>query len=168
MIIHAPWKDSSSTNSHLQMFLGVTDHRPDLGSFQLQELHLSWHSKHQTGRQGFRPAVLAQFLIYPLPPFLELVVVGEIPKKIHFSSKRKKLKTGNLCCPSESNPKALPLLPVLTQSTTILPSSLAPNMVFASSQGLEGRKTSTELTGTCGGFPVPRETTSPNFLTFCL
>lgn len=165
MIIRAPWKASSSTNSRLQVFLGVTGHRPDPSSFQLQELHLS---KRQTDREGFRPAVLTQFLSYPLPPFLESAVGGAIPRKIQFSSKRKKLKTGNLCSLSKSNPEALPLLPVLTQSTTILPSSLAPNTVFASSQGLEGRKTSTELTGTCGGFPVPRETTSPNFLTFCL
>lgn len=36
----------------------------------------------------------------------------------------------------------------LTQSTTILPSSLAPKTVLASSQGLLGRKTSTQVTGT--------------------
>lgn len=54
---------------------------------------------------------------------------------------------------------------ILTQSTTSLPSSLAPQTVLASSQGLEGRKTSTELTGTFGALPVPRETTTPNFFT---
>lgn len=43
---------------------------------------------------------------------------------------------------------------VLTQSTSILPSSLAPTKLLASSRGLEGRKTSTELTTTWGGLPV--------------
>lgn len=42
---------------------------------------------------------------------------------------------------------------VLTQSTSILPSSLAPMKDLASSRGLEGRKTSTELTATWGGLP---------------
>lgn len=42
---------------------------------------------------------------------------------------------------------------VLTQSTSILPSSFAPMMLLASSRGLEGRKTSTELTSTWGGLP---------------
>lgn len=55
--------------------------------------------------------------------------------------------------------------PLLTQSTTILPSSLAPKTVLASSQGLLGRKTSTQVTGTCGDLPVPRETTMESFFT---
>lgn len=55
--------------------------------------------------------------------------------------------------------------PILTQSTTILPSSFAPNTVLASSQGLLGRKTSTQVTGTCGDLPVPRETTRESFFT---
>lgn len=41
----------------------------------------------------------------------------------------------------------------LTQSTSILPSSFAPTKLLASSRGLEGRKTSTELTTTWGGLP---------------
>lgn len=41
----------------------------------------------------------------------------------------------------------------LTQSTNILPSSLAPTNDLASSRGLEGRKTSTEVTTSCGGLP---------------
>ncbi|TNN28666.1 hypothetical protein EYF80_061186 [Liparis tanakae] len=80
-----------------------------------------------------------------------------------------------------------------TGSTSILPSSLAPTRLLASSRGLEGRNTSTELTATWGGrpagtgalrlgaepketllsmlsgmcfSPVPRETTMPSALTW--
>ena len=55
--------------------------------------------------------------------------------------------------------------PILTQSTSILPSSLAPKTVLASSQGLLGRNTSTQVTGTCGDLPVPKETTMESFFT---
>lgn len=55
------------------------------------------------------------------------------------------------CAPSETQIKAGTF--ALTQSTSILPSSLAPTKDLASSRGLEGRKTSTELTATWGGFP---------------
>ena len=50
----------------------------------------------------------------------------------------------------------------LTQSTSIFPSSLAPTKLLASSSGLVGLKTSTDATATWGGFPVPRETTTPS------
>lgn len=88
-------------------------------------------------------------------------------KETEFASKRRKQKLETFSPSLQAIPFHHPLLPVLTQSTTILPSSLAPKTVFANSQGFEGRKTSTELTGTCGGFPVPRDTTNPNFLTSC-
>lgn len=88
----------------------------------------------------------------PLHTHLSLCTDTNTPPIIPTSQEESTLKVTRFTCK-------------LTQSTSILPSSLTPTKVLASSSGFEGLNTSTELTATWGGLPVPNERTTPNRLT---